>query len=96
MKGGHGVYCKRDLTLNGETSTRAHPTQKHVPLMAWCMERAKVAEGDTVLDPYMGSGTTGIACIRTGRKFIGIEKDRKYFDAACDRLDRELAQGRLF
>lgn len=96
MKGGHGIYCKRDLTLNGETATRAHPTQKPVPLMAWCMEKAKVPEGGIVLDPYMGSGTTGIACIRTGRKFIGIEKDPKYFDAACERLTRELAQGRLF
>ena len=95
MKGGHGVYCKRDLTLNGEALTRVHPTQKPVPLMAWCMEKAKVPEGATVLDPFCGSGSTGVACIQTGRKFIGIEKDPTYFDIARRRLEYELAQGRL-
>ena len=96
MKGGHGVYCRRDLTLNAEAKTRVHPTQKPVGIMAWCMERAKVPEGGLVLDPYMGSGTTGIACIRTGRRFFGVEIDPRYFDAACERLTRELAQGRIF
>jgi site-specific DNA-methyltransferase (adenine-specific) len=59
------------------------------------MDKAKVPEGATVLDPYMGSGTTGIACIRTGRKFIGIEIDPGYFEIARRRLEKELAQGRL-
>ena len=63
--------------------------------MAWCMERAKVPEGATVLDPYMGSGTTGIACLRTGRNFIGIEKDPKHFATAVARLEREANQGAL-
>ncbi len=90
MKGGHGVYAKRDLSMNGETATRIHPTQKPVPLMAWAMERAKVPEGATVLDPYMGSGSTGIACIRTKRNFIGVEKDKRHFDNACERIRREL------
>ena len=49
-----------------------------------------------VLDPFMGSGTTGLACIRTGRKFIGIEIDEHYFNIARRRLENELAQGRLF
>ena len=96
MKGGHGVYAKRDLSLNGETATRSHPTQKPVPLMEWCIEKAKVPDGATVLDPYMGSGTTGIACIRRGLNFIGIEKDEKYFKIAVERIRRELAQGRMF
>ncbi len=96
MKGGHGVYCKRDLSMNGETATRQHPTQKPIGLMAWCMERAKVPEGATVLDPYMGSGSTGIACLRTGRKFIGIEKDPVHFEGAVKRIEREFAQARLF
>lgn len=74
---------------------RVHPTQKPVALMVWCLEKAKVAAGETVLDPFMGSGTTGIACIRTGRKFIGIEKDKRHFDTACERIDRELRQGKL-
>ena len=74
---------------------RLHPTQKPVALMAWCMEAAKIPEGATVLDPYMGSGTTGVACIRTGRRFIGIERDAGYFAAAKQRLEDELRQGLL-
>lgn len=75
---------------------RTHPTQKPVAVMEWSMEKCKVPEGATVLDPFMGSGTTGVACIRTGRNFIGVEKDEKYFKIAVDRLRRELSQGRLF
>ena len=96
MKGGHGVYCKRGLSLNGETMTRIHPTQKPVPLMAWCMDKAKVPEGATVLDPYMGSGSTIIAAIRTGRRAIGIELDAAHYEAAKARITNELAQGDLF
>jgi site-specific DNA-methyltransferase (adenine-specific) len=92
VKGGHGVYCRRDTSMNGESSNRLHPTQKPVGIMQWTMERAKVPEGATVLDPYMGSGTTGIACIRTGRKFVGIEIDPAHFETARQRLTRELAQ----
>lgn len=95
MKGGHGVYAKRDLSMNGETLTRQHPCQKPVPLMAWVMERAKVPEGGMVLDPYMGSGSTIIAALRTGRKAIGIEKDPEHFKAALDRIQRELSQTTL-
>lgn len=95
MKGGHGVYAKRDLTMNGEALTRSHPCQKPVPLMAWTMERAKVPAGATVLDPYMGSASTGIACLRTGRNFVGIEIDPKHFKTACARLEAECNQGAL-
>ena len=59
------------------------------------MEKVKVPIESTVLDPFMGSGTTGIACIRTGRKFVGIEKELTYFEIARDRIDRELNQGLL-
>ena len=52
--------------------------------------------GHTVLDPFMGSGTTGVACANLGRTFIGIEIERKYFDIACERIDREYSQGKLF
>lgn len=95
MKGGHGVYAKRDLSMNGETTTRCHPCQKPVALMAWCMDVAKVPEGATVLDPYMGSGSTGIACLRTNRHFIGVECDPKHFATAVARLEREAKQGVL-
>jgi len=71
---------------------RVHPTQKPVRAMAWLMEQVKVPVGATVLDPFMGSGTTGIACIRTGRKFIGIERDPKHFETACQRIRRELEE----
>jgi DNA modification methylase len=79
---------------SGETVL--HPTQKPVAVMAWCMTQAKVPEGATVLDPYMGSGSTIIAAIRTGRKAIGIEKAPEHFKTACERIKRELAQGDLF
>jgi DNA modification methylase len=70
-----------------------HQHQKPPMLMAWCLQW--IASGATVLDPFMGSGTTGIACIRTGRRFIGIEIDPHYFDVAVGRIERELAQPRL-
>ena len=47
-------------------------------------------------DPFMGSGTTGVACIRLDRKFIGIERERKYFDIACERIENAYRQGRMF
>jgi len=61
---------------------KQHPTQKTVRLMQWCLG---FVNGETILDPFMGSGTTGVACIRLGRSFIGIELVRKYFDIAVDR-----------
>ena len=93
MKGGHGVYCHRDLSMTSITRKRLHPTQKPIGLIRWCIEKCK---SDTILDPFMGSGTTGVACARLGRKFIGIEIEKKYFDIACERIDREYAQGKLF
>ena len=67
-----------------------HPTEKPVVLMAWTLDVARVPVGATVLDPYMGSGTTGIACLRTGRNFIGIERDAAHYKTACDRIAHEL------
>ena len=64
--------------------------------MSWCMDKAKVAPGAIVLDPYMGSGATGIACIRTGRQFIGIEIDEQHYLTARQRLLNELSQTNLF
>ena len=64
-----------------------HPTQKPVALMEYLI-RTYTNEGDTVLDNTMGSGTTGVACANTGRKFIGIEMDEKYFEIAKDRIDK--------
>ena len=80
-------------TIRGEKVL--HPTQKPVGLMAWCMERAKVPTGATVLDPYAGSSTTLIAALETGRKAIGIEIDERWVEVARRRLERWHAQGRL-
>ncbi len=63
---------------------RVHPTQKPVPIMEWCLSHAPDAK--TVCDPFMGSGTTGIACARKGLQFVGIEREEKYFDIACERI----------
>lgn len=71
-----------------------HPTQKPLELMEWCLSFLPKAK--TILDPFMGSGTTGVACIRTGRKFIGIEKEPKYFDIACKRIKAEYERTALF
>ena len=72
---------------------KSHPTQKPLALMAWCL---KWVDAETILDPFMGSGTTGVACAQLGRKFIGIEIDRRYFDIACERIEKAYAQGKLF
>jgi len=74
---------------------RVHPTQKPVVVMGWCMDQAQVPEGATVCDPYMGSGTTGVACLRTNRNFVGIEKEPEHFKAALARLEAECNQGVL-
>lgn len=71
-----------------------HPTQKPVRLMTWCIDQIKA--GELILDPFMGSGTTGVACMNLGRKFIGIEIEPKYFDIACRRIEDAQRQERLF
>lgn len=76
--------------------SRQHPTQKPIAVMEWAITKSKVAAGATILDPFMGSGTTGVACMNLGRKFIGIEIDRKYFDIACERIENAQRQGRMF
>jgi site-specific DNA-methyltransferase (adenine-specific) len=74
--------------------SRSHPTQKPVALMRWCIEQA--GHPQTILDPYMGSGTTGVACMQMGRAFIGIEKEPKYFDIACKRIEQAQKQPDMF
>jgi DNA modification methylase len=74
-------------------AARYHPTEKPVPLMAELISKC-IAK--TILDPFMGSGTTGVAAIQLGRKFIGIEREPKYFDIGCKRIEQAVAQGQLF
>jgi DNA modification methylase len=68
-----------------------HPTQKPVGVMQWVLSLC-TKPGDLVLDPFCGSGTTGVACLRMGRRFIGIEREKKYADAASKRLAAEAVQ----
>lgn len=74
---------------------RFHPTQKPVDVMRWCVEQLP-KDAQTILDPFMGSGTTGVACAKMGRKFIGIELDEQYFDIACKRIQQAYDQPDMF
>jgi site-specific DNA-methyltransferase (adenine-specific) len=94
MSKGHGVYCRRDLSNAGIANERVHPTQKPVGLMEWCL--GFVPKARTILDPYMGSGSTGVACVQQGRAFVGIEIDPVYYSAACRRIEAAYKQPRLF
>lgn len=73
---------------------REHPTQKPVPLMAWAL--GFIPEDKLILDPFLGSGSIGIAAVQTGRCFVGIEKVPAYFDIACRRIEDAQRQGNLF
>jgi site-specific DNA-methyltransferase (adenine-specific)/modification methylase len=73
---------------------REHPTQKPIALMCWCIKQCDNPR--TILDPFMGSGTTGVAAIKLGRKFIGIEIEPQYFDIACRRINEATRQPDLF
>jgi DNA modification methylase len=86
------AYTLNRVALQADGGTE-HPTQKPLQLMAWCL--GLVPEADTVCDPFMGSGTTGVACAMQGRTFYGVERERKYFDIACERIARAQAQGQL-
>jgi site-specific DNA-methyltransferase (adenine-specific) len=88
-KGPAKLYRQSVLSYRKE-----HPTQKPIELITWCIEQA--GNPQTILDPFMGSGTTGVAAAQMGRKFIGIEREPKYFDIACERIERAYAQGTLF
>ena len=73
---------------------KQHPTQKPVALMEWCI--GFLPDAETILDPFMGSGSTLVACAKLGRKGIGIELDEQYFEIACKRVEDAYRQGDLF
>ncbi|MCL2711121.1 MAG: site-specific DNA-methyltransferase [Planctomycetaceae bacterium] len=70
---------------NGQQGKNHHPTQKPLALMEWLV-KTYTNEFDTVIDPFMGSGTTGVACALHNRRFIGIEREKQYFDKAAERI----------
>ncbi len=82
--------CKAPGELRGD-----HPTQKPIGVMRWCLQRLP-AGTRTIIDPVMGSGTTGVASVAEGMAFTGIERETKYFDAACRRIEQAYKQPRLF
>lgn len=83
------------LKASEREDLRVHPTQKPVAVMEWVINQV-TEPGVMITDPYMGSGSTGVACVRQGRPFIGVEIDETYFKAACERIGRAFAQADIF
>lgn len=83
--------CRGANTDDGE---KVHPTQKPVALMRWAV--SQTGDAKTIFDPFMGSGTTGVAAVQMGRKFIGIEREERYFEIACKRIEDAQRQGDMF
>jgi len=81
--------------VNADGGKRVHPTQKPISVMVQSIKWA-APQTQTILDPFMGSGTTGVACVKLGRKFIGIEIDEGYFDIACRRIEDAVSRPDLF
>ena len=99
--GGHGCFAHfrqfppPSRMVENDGISVGHPTQKPISLMSWCI--SEFARGSQpIIDPYAGSGTTGVAAVGLGRSFIGIEKDSRYFETACRRISQALARPRLF
>jgi site-specific DNA-methyltransferase (adenine-specific) len=86
--GRHGIY-------GNDANQVDHPCAKPLAAMKWAVARASF-EGHSILDPFMGSGTTGVACVALGRQFVGIEIEPAYFETACKRITAALAQPDIF
>ncbi len=82
------------MLRKGNEARFDHPTQKPLGVMEWCLSH--VPDAHTVLDPFLGSGTTGVACVKQGRVFTGIEIDKDYFELACERIRKAYAQPDMF
>jgi DNA modification methylase len=85
--------CPNVMTPTGRDGKKRHPTQKPLEIMIWCL--GFLLDAQIILDPFMGSGTTLVACERLGRRGVGIEIDPDYFDIACRRVDEESRQPRM-
>jgi DNA methylase len=92
LKGNIKVFTRDPLARRDYHRGKVHPTQKPLALMEWCI--GLLPEScHTILDPFMGSGTTGVACILRRRQFVGIEREERYFEIACRRLAEAHARG---
>ena len=89
------IYWRWNGMIRKGDDVRAHPTQKPVGVMQWCINHLPT-DTQTILDPFMGSGTTLVACAKMGRKGIGIELDEDYFEIACKRVEDAYRQPDLF
>ena len=89
------IYWRWNGMIRKGHEERFHPTQKPLGVMQWCIEHLP-PNATTILDPFMGSGTTGVACVKLGRKFTGIELEPKYFDIACKRIEEAHRQPDMF
>jgi DNA modification methylase len=78
-----------------KASTDKHPCAKPQSAWDWLVNKASL-EGETVIDPFMGSGTGGVSCVKLGRKFIGIEMSLKYFDLSCRRIEAAVREPTMF
>ena len=90
------VISHRYKGMIGSEGPRDHPMQKPLRVMEWCIEQCRLDPGALILDPYIGSGTTGIAAFKRKMRFVGVEIDRRWFDVACERVTRMTADGPLF
>lgn len=88
-----GSAARHEVTAGQQ---REHPTQKPEALMAWCLQFLDLQPGSLICDPYMGAGSTGIAAVKAGHRFVGIELEPLYFDAACRRIEDAQRQGDMF
>lgn len=88
------IYWRWNGMIRKGQEERFHPTQKPLGVMEWCLTH--IPDAKTICDPFMGSGTTGIAAVKAGLQFAGIEKDARYFDIACKRISDALKQPDFF
>jgi len=95
LDGRHNNVIDSDSFRHGQPGKEDHPTQKPLKVISPLVTVSTAARA-TILDCFMGSGTTGVAAIQLGRKFIGIEREEKYFEIACRRIEQAAAQGQLF
>jgi len=84
MKGGHGVYCFRDMSMYSKPEKRRHPNEKPLPLLRWCLSMAKPT--GIVVDPYAGSGSVGAVCKERGLPCVLIEIEERYCEIAARRI----------
>lgn len=82
------------MLRDSERGQRVHPTQKPVALMRWCLQQA--GNPASVVDPCMGSSPVGVACVEAGIAYVGVEREQRYFDVACQRIEAAQRQERLF